>query len=346
MTAEGTSFETSTAGRIVIGVVIAAAVVLGAVAIWKGRGDNGLGQDCKYDISDYMKTDPGLILYREVKQRCFDTGLAEARAIATGPDGRIYVAGDRAVRIFDATGGNRSALDMTDRPRAVTVGTNGWLYVAFKDHAAIHKPDGSVAELPVAAPVATTLLTSIAVRGPDIYVADAGNRSVLHYRKLDLVGRIGARDSRRGIRGFNVPSPYFDVAVDSAGSLQVADPGRHRIVSFTREGKSNGSWASRRSPKIEDFCGCCNPVNFAITPAGEFVTTEKGLARVKLYSAHGAFLGVVAGAESFPDHDPTALAGDVGPVLDVAVDAQGRVLVLDCRTGWVRTFERTEASAE
>ncbi|MBM3243119.1 hypothetical protein FJZ31_43220, partial [Candidatus Poribacteria bacterium] len=47
------------------------------------------------------------------------------------------------------------------------------------------------------------------------------------------------------------------------------------------------------SMDIDGFCGCCNPVNFAMLPDGRFVTCEKGLPRVKIYDADGTFSGVV-----------------------------------------------------
>ena len=340
MTAEKTFSETSAAAKIIIGLVIAAAVVLGAVAVWKVGGDNRLGQDFKYDISEYMKTDPKLILYREVKGRSFDTGFAEARAIAVAPDGRIYVAGDRAIRSFDTAGSKLLLKPLNDSPRALCFGMDNWMYVAFKNSIVAYRPDDTTFELPP--PPKNAVLTSIASWGADIYAADAANRTVHRYYKLNLDKQINRDDAPDGIKGYLVPSPHFDLAIDSEGVLRVADPGRHRIVTMNWNGENIGAWKSKRSMKIDGFCGCCNPVSIALMPDGQIVTAEKGLARVKLYDADGVFLGVVAGVESFPDHDPSAIAGDVGPVLDVAVDADGRVLVLDGRTARVRTFERME----
>ena len=61
---------------------------------------------------------------------------------------------------------------------------------------------------------------------------------------------------------------------------------------------------------------------------GRFVTAEKGVVRVKLYSGAGKLQTVVAGPQHFRDT----------PV-DLAVDARGRVLVLDGRRKSVRVFE-------
>ena len=52
---------------------------------------------------------------------------------------------------------------------------------------------------------------------------------------------------------------------------------------------------------INRFCGCCNPVYFALTSDGGFITSERGLARVNIYSASGSFKGAVAGPETLVD---------------------------------------------
>ena len=73
---------------------------------------------------------------------------------------------------------------------------------------------------------------------------------------------------------------------------------------------------------------------------GRFVTCEKGLPRVKIYSASGEFESVVAGVETF-----AANARACGPSdctaggLDAVVDSQGRIVVLDFVTGDVRVMK-------
>jgi len=79
----------------------------------------------------------------------------------------------------------------------------------------------------------------------------------------------------------------------------------------------------------EGFCGCCNPSHIALFPDGRFVTSEKGLPRVKVYDAKGVFVGLVAGPDMFAEDA-------VG--LDLAVDSRGRILVLDPARRMVRVF--------
>jgi len=125
-----------------------------------------------------------------------------------------------------------------------------------------------------------------------------------------------------------IPSPYFDVAVDPDGFLWAANTGRHSLENYTREGKLRSSWGEF-SMEIEGFCGCCNPSHFAILEDGSFVTSEKGIPRVKIYDRLGRLSSVVAGPDRF----------DIGTVgLDLALDSAQRILVLDPARRKVRTF--------
>jgi len=192
------------------------------------------------------------------------------------------------------------------------------------------------------------VLTSIAVSKNDVFVADAGNRIVLRYDTAGkLINRIGKKDKERNIPGFVIPSPHFDLAAGRDGLLRVVNPGRHRIEAYTFDGDLEFFWGKFSNLDVKGFCGCCNPANFAILDDKSFVTCEKGLTRVKIYDAEGTFVGVVAGPEQlieggtaricyFPDQ---CQAG----AFDVAVDAAGRIFVLDTIKNVVRIFTKVKA---
>jgi hypothetical protein len=192
-------------------------------------------------------------------------------------------------------------------------------------------------------------------------------------RSGKFIRRIGKKDKARNIPGFVVPSPYFDLAIAPDGLLRVVNPGRHRVEAYTYDGDFELAWGET-SMRIEGFCGCCNPVNFALLPDGKFVTSEKGLPRIKIYDVDGTFMEVVAGPEHFdknqkascPADRVTPASNDVNPPLDprglkkgglssiddvsncqtggldVAVDSQGRVLALDPVERVVRIFKPIE----
>jgi len=178
----------------------------------------------------------------------------------------------------------------------------------------------------------------------DVFAADSGTRVVHRFdRSGKAVGRIGAKNAERNAPGFVVPSPYLAVRIHRDGLLRVNDPGRHRIEAYTLAGDFEGAWG-KFGAGIDGFCGCCNPINFTFLPDGRSVTCEKGLPRVKIYTAEGQLESVVAGTESFPEnakvgageHDSDAsLAG-----LDAAVDSEGRVYILDLVTAQIRVMRR------
>jgi hypothetical protein len=145
------------------------------------------------------------------------------------------------------------------------------------------------------------------------------------------------------VPGLILPSPYLDVKLGRDGLLRVNNTGRHQVETCTASGDLELSWG-KPSNGIEGFCGCCNPIGLALLPDGRCVTCEKGLPRVKVYSADGVFQSVVAGAESFVENaNATFVKGTedcrLGG-LDAAVDSQQRIYILDLVTNEVRVMKR------
>ena len=333
-------------------VVVAAVVLLAAVGgvalLWWsgafGRSEHRLPDAFRYDPGEVKRIDPALIKYRQTA--AIPVTFHEARAVAVGPEDRVYVAGDRAIAVFDAKGGKRAEFALPDEPRCLAVAgathaSPGRIYVGMKNH--VEVLDAAGKRLAAWEDLgAKANLTSIAVGPQDVFVADAGNRIVYRYDPAGKrLAEIGKRDPAKDTLGFIIPSPHFDLALTADARLRVANPGRHRIEGYSADGTLEGYWGESGT-QTDRFCGCCNPASFAILPDGRFVTAEKGLPRVKVYREDGAFDCVVAGPETFATtatileetRDELRL-----PVLDVAADAQGRVLVLDPAAGKVRVFE-------
>ena len=289
------------------------------------------------------KIEPGLIQY-EQSAKPIATGLSESRAIAVDSAGLIHVGGDRATRVFDQSGNLLKENRLSDVPRSLFPTDQGLVYIAMTDHIEVfNKQYEQIANWKSFGP--RSLLTSIAVSNDHVFVADAGNRVVVH---CDLTGKvlnyIGKKDKARNIPGFVVPSPYFGLAVAPDGLLRVANPGRHRIEAYTFDGDFEFAWG-QPTFRIEGFCGCCNPVSFAMLPNESFVTCEKGLLRVKIYEPNGTFKAVVAGPEQLAEGricqvcTSPAKCGTGG--FGVSTDEKGRVFVLDTVKNLVKIFSKT-----
>jgi hypothetical protein len=305
-----------------------------------------LGEEFTYDVARFQKSDPALLRCEEVAR--FPAGLARPRNLAAAPDGVILVCGDGGIRKFSAAGEPQAEIALDGPVHALAARPGGQILAGMPGKILVCPPSGGEPTAWNGLPE-KLLPTSIAVAGEVVYVADAGNRVVW---RLDASGKtlgvIGKRDPERGIEGFVVPSPYFCVRMAPDGLLRISNPGAHKIEAWTTDGSLELAWG-KASFAVDGFCGCCNPVSFDVFPDGGFVTCEKGLPRVKLFDSHGTFTGLVAGPEAFPNYLQAANAGTPDTAsagLYVAVDPQGRILVLDVIAAEVRIMQRKEQGHE
>jgi hypothetical protein len=294
-----------------------------------------------YDDSQFRKTDPRLIRYHEAFR--IRTLRPTPHCLSLTKDDRIFVGAGKYLTEYSADGTQTSEIVLSSEPRCVAAADDSLLYVGLREHVEVYDSKGQ-RRATWDAPPKNPYLTGIALNETGVFVADAGNRVVVHYdRSGGVKGRIGEKNKERNIPGFIVPSPFFDVKIGPDGLLRVTNPGRHRVEAYTVEGDLESAWG-RPGAAIENFCGCCNPVNLALLADGRVVTFEKGIPRVKVYSAEGAFDSVVAGTESFAENarvcgpSDCTLGGLAG-----AVDSWGRIHILDFVAGEVRVMERNSA---
>jgi len=308
-------------------VVLALVVVLAGRAIVKRAASPAADRNpYEYDITEFAKVPPEFVSYAEDRQ--IPVRVKELRGLAIAGDDRIYVVGDELLLLLDSSGTELLRATVGEPPGCVAVSEDGEIHVGMGDHVEVYAAALTrKSKWPRIS--ADSIITSIAVSSKGVFVADAGTLSVYCYdRSGSLLRRITKRKGDDGFKGFIVPSPYFDVALDSEGILWVVNPGRHEFDSFTDDGSFRSSW-KRSSIRLDGFSGCCNPTHMAILPDDSFVTSEKGIARVKVHGASGDFSTVVATPAQFSEDT-------VG--LDLAVDSLGNIWVLDPKERALRIF--------
>ena len=269
----------------------------------------------------------------------FRVDARQLRGLAVDADGRIAVAADNRVLVFNSDGSLVRDIAATTPVRAVGFDARGRLFVGFKDQVALVNEKGAMDLLGVPFGGRVSAITSLALAdNGDIFAADSGERLVW---RLDAAGKVLGQIKPEE-NGFAVPRAFFPIAWRD-GRLIVADPGRHRIQTYTPEGKLLASWGAR-SRELDGFAGCCNPVSFAALADGTIVTAERGQPRVKAFSVEGRLSRVLAGPDDFSASIEAAQAADdelfgcQGGLLDVAAAPGGGVVILDRTTREVRVL--------
>lgn len=310
---------------------VLAVIALGLGLVWYvGRSSpqtkqgEGIAGRVRDGIARMREVDPALLKYQEFAP--ITLRLEKPTAISVGRDGKLYATGDKKLLCLDLSGKQLFSLDLGVEPYCVAADGSGMLYVGFRDHVEVFGPQHDL-QSRWAPTSAKAYLTCIAVSGDDVWVADAGDRSVYRFdRGGAQKARIGG--ASKGSVGLVLPSPHLDVVVDPDGQVLVNNPGLRRVEVYTKDGVLQGSWG-KAGQAIDRFCGCCNPTDIALLPDGGIVTAEKGLLRVKTYDPEGALQAVVAQPSDFSQANDS---------LGLAVAADGRVLVLDRQAKSVRVF--------
>lgn len=279
------------------------------------------------EVDEFKDVDPSLIHYRESKRINLNIDAPQAIAYQNGILGLIYA---NHIQIIDTTGIELVSKQHSGPLTAIFISKSDTIYVGCKDHIELFDMAGN--QLQVWDKLdQKALITSIISRNDVLFAADAGNRVVLKYSKEgELLHSFEGRGRMEGNHGFIIPSPYFDLDIDPENQLWVTNPGMLYLENYSDEGTLRAFWGEA-SFDIEGFTGCCNPAHFTLLQDGSFVTSEKGLVRIKVYKPSGELASVVAGPKSFND--------DSEPP-DVAVDNSGRIFALDISRKVIRIFEK------
>ncbi|MEI6048675.1 MAG: hypothetical protein WCS03_07220 [Bacteroidota bacterium] len=165
------------------------------------------------------------------------------------------------------------------------------------------------------------IITCVSANSSNVAFADAGNKIVFILDKKGRVKKlIGQNDGQ-----FVIPSAYFDVALSTDNILFVANTGRRRVETRTIEGELKGYFGEPGTAP-GTFCGCCNPAHFIIIPNG-FVTSEKGINRIKILNKKGEFIEYVSSKNKFMASIPLDLASADGKTIFAANPADSKLYI-------------------
>lgn len=279
----------------------------------------------EYDFEGYESIDDSLISHAEKKQINLNAAVPKALEYK---DGKIYLLADDYLQIIRLDGTEVSKKRIGEGSECLVVFDDLKVLVAFKDHLVLL--DNNLVEIKRSEISEKSLYSALAFLGNKIFAADAALKQVTVFNN-DLIqtnsfkGESGVSDQH----GFIIPSLHFDLAVNEESELWVVNPGLHALQNYTNEGKLRGYW-SNTSFKPEGFSGCCNPFYIAFLSDGSFVTSEKGLIRIKIHKSSGELISVVASPDSFK-------GGSKAP--DITVDENDNIIALDFDKKMIRFFE-------
>jgi sugar lactone lactonase YvrE len=230
----------------------------------------------------------------------------------------IFSLGDGEVRIFAPDGTFARSWGVGPEAACLEPGPGGCVYVGAPGRVEIYTSGGKhTGGMAVGEPDAPAAVTAIKRLDNAILVADAKTRLIYRY-ELDG-SRVGIIGDRNKTGSFMLPNGWLDFDVDSTGRLYATDTGRHRVTEWLSDGTPDGAFGKFGMQDPANFVGCCNPVNVAVTPAGNVVTAEKMIARVKVFSPEGELLAYI-GPENFHQKCRN---------VHLAVDSRGRILTAD-----------------
>jgi hypothetical protein len=116
-----------------------------------------------------------------------------------------------------------------------------------------------------------------------------GNKLLVADVKRQLVG---IYDAQKGnllseMKDMRPCCGILDFSINPDNELLVANLGAFRVQKYDLKGKILLTFG-KRGKGLNDFHGCCNPVNVAFLSNGAIVTVEKDPTRIKIYSKEGA----------------------------------------------------------
>lgn len=314
---------------IVVLVIVGLILTVIVVDIMNNRPDRRGENPYALEVDQYRKVDENLISHKEIRN--FSLGLMIATDMSYF-NNTLYISGNSTLAVISLDGSSSTLHEIPSGATCLEVDAEH-IFIGFGTHVAKFNHVGEMLQ-EWEDLGDRTVITNLAIKEDKIYVADAGNRRIVIFnREGEQTGVFeGKADSEAG-HGFIVPSANFDLAVNSFGELWVVNPGKHALENYTDDGQLRGFWENI-SFEIEGFLGCCNPARITTMMDGSFVTSEKGLVRIKIYDQSGKLKSVIA--------PPDLFNGEHGTAPEVCADENDVIYALDFEKDMVRVFEPIE----
>ncbi len=251
-------------------------------------------------------------------------GKGAVHGIALDSRGQLYAAGDSGIRVL-----GRNLRWPTSKPaHSVAVASDGAVYAGEPGQIEIFDGAGKLLNTWRDAKLLGRV-TAIGFTQDSVLAGDAADRAI---RRFDRAGKfLNNIGKDNPVNGLLIPNGVVDFAVDAQDVIFAANPGKHRVERYTPGGKLLGHIGRFDGLDPAGFTGCCNPTNVALRDAIIY-TTEKAGPRVKAYDPSGKLLAVIA----------TDLFDANCKNMDIAVDARGRVYVVDTVKAAILVFEQVK----
>ena len=281
----------------------------------------------EYNVDEYKKVNPELISYKETRQ--IKVKLDDHAGLATSGE-NIFLASNQKVTVISVKGKVIRQFPIDIDARAVDADENS-IVVAFRNSYVLYDQQGKLMQH-FTINSDSSVFTSVAFWNQKIMIADAGRRRIYGFDRSKLINgpvtEFEGVSGSKNLHGFIVPSPYFEVAVNANDEFWCTNPGMHALQQYNQKGDLISSW-DKASLDIDGFTGCCNPAQFAFFPDGRFVTSEKGMPRIKIHQSDGTFESVVAPPSKFENNQHAAEIATIGEI----------VVALDFDREMIRIFE-------
>jgi len=177
-----------------------------------------------------------------------------------------------------------------------------------------------------------------------VYVADTGNSTIREVTTNEVVttlagsaGQFGSMDGTNSLAQFNYP---YDVAVDSAGNVYVADFGNSTIRKVTSSGVVTTLAGSGEQSGSVDVTGSTArfnyPVGMAVDRAGTVYVADSGNNTIREVTSNGVVTTLAGSAGQSGSADGTNSLARFSNPFGAAVDTAGNVYVADTGNNTIR----------